>query len=271
MRVPGYLFPEAAARALAGSARLAGFRARAPGRSPAFPDIRADECRRIVDDAFARFGPSGGWLDASATQQLLTAVDLRVPQWKLVHTPDEAVAIASRWKCPLALKVVSPTVSHKTDVGGVLLDIRGEPGVRAAFSHVLQSAPDASGVLLQEFLPEGQETFIGALRDSQFGHLVTFGVGGVLVELLRDVVCRMHPLTDQDAHEMVGAIRAAPLLFGFRGSKAVDIPALEEALLRTSILLTVIPEISELDLNPVKALPVGNGVRVIDARIRIAS
>lgn len=269
-RVPSYLHPEAAASALAHAVEYAERRARPQGEVVPFADIRTDDCRRIVSSALVRLGPSGGWLEPEGVASLLAAAGLPMPRSRLVQSADDAVATASEWQSAIVLKVVSPTVLHKTDVGGVVVNIRGESAVREAFDQVLRAAADARGVLVQEFVADGHEVLIGVTRDPQFGHLITFGLGGVLVELLNDVACRMAPLTNRDADEMLVSLRTSPVLSGYRGRPAADVAALRDALLRMSALVTVVPEIAELDLNPIKTLAPGRGMFAVDARIRIA-
>jgi acyl-CoA synthetase (NDP forming) len=200
---------------------------------------------------------------------LLESLGLPVPRWTVATSADEAVAAAARWKTPVVIKVISPTMLHKTEVGGVVVNVSGDEDVRTAFRQVTLAVPEANGTLLQEFIPGGHETFIGVSRDRQFGHLIAFGCGGTAVELLDDISCGLHPLTDVDAEEMIHGLRTSALLTGYRGQPAADLARLKESLLRVSALLTIAPEIAELDLNPVKALPAGGGVSVLDARIRV--
>jgi acyl-CoA synthetase (NDP forming) len=267
--VPNFLHPEAAAGALARAVEYAERRTRPRGEVREFSDIRAEDCRSIVIGALQRLGTAGGWLNPDEVQAMLRATGLSLPRCQLVDTADSAAILAREWQCPVVLKVVSPTVLHKTDVGGVIVNVRGETAVREAFRQVMQAASDAQGAIVQEFIAGGHEALIGLTRDAQFGHLVTFGLGGVLVELLNDVACRLHPLTDRDADEMLSSLRTSPILIGYRNRPGADIPALRETLLRVSQLATIVPEIAEMDLNPVLALPPPLGVRVVDARIRI--
>lgn len=269
-RVPSYLYPEAAARALAYAVEYAERRNRPVGRIPEFRDILVAECRRIVDRALLRFGPAGGWLETEDVQQLLTACRLRVPCWRVVRSADEAVAVADDWKTPVVIKVIGPTILHKTEVGGVAVNVSDEADIRSAYAKVTAAAAGASAALIQEYIPGGQETFIGVSCDRQFGHLLAFGCGGTSVELLNDVVCRLHPLTGVDADEMIRGVRTAALLTGYRGQPATDIEALQETLLRVSTMVTHVPEIAELDLNPIKVLSAGKGVFGLDGRIRLA-
>lgn len=270
LRVPSYLHPEAAAGALAHAVEYAERRARPRGEVPEFTDIRADECRRIVTGALSRLGSAGGWMESDEVQVLLRATGLPLPRCELVRSADAAAESTREWQCPVVLKVVSPTVLHKTDIGGVVVNVRGETAVREAFRQVMQAANDAQGAIVQEFIVGGHETLVGLTRDAQFGHLVTFGLGGVLVELLNDVACRLHPLTERDADEMLSSLRTSPILTGYRNRPGADTAALRETLLRVSQLATIVPEIVEMDLNPVIALPPPRGVRVVDARIRLA-
>lgn len=209
-------------------------------------------------------------MESEEVQTLLRATGVSLPRCEFARSAAAAVELARNWQCPVVLKVVSPSVLHKTDVGGVVVNVRGESAVREAFQQVMQAASDAQGAIVQEFIAGGHETLIGLTRDAQFGHLVTFGLGGVLVELLNDVACRLHPLTDRDADEMLSSLRTSPILTGYRNRPGADIPALRETLLRVSQLATIVPEIAEMDLNPVIALPSPFGVRVVDARIRLA-
>lgn len=270
LNLPCFLMPEQAATALAHAARYAESRDRAADEFATFPDLSAEECRRVVNAAWQRLGADGGWLQFQEVQALLAATGLTLPRWQIVGTADAAVGIAADWQVPVVLKVVSPTLLHKSDRGGVAVNVQGTENLRAAFQRVLNAADDAQGVLIQEFVAEGHEMLVGVSREPPFGHLVTVGVGGVFVELLNDVACRLHPLSRNDAVEMLRSLRMSPMLTGFRHQPPADVVALQEILLRVSQLLEIVPEIAELDLNPVKALPPGRGVRVVDARVRIA-
>lgn len=141
--------------------------------------------------------------------------------------------------------------------------------MRAAYRQVTSAVPDPEGVVVQSFVPAGHEVLIGSTEDPSFGPLIVFGLGGVTVELLGDVAFRIHPLTDVDAAEMVRSIKGFRMLEGYRNMPEGDVAAVEEALLRVSTLITEVPEIIEMDLNPVKVLAPGEGVVVVDARIRV--
>jgi acyl-CoA synthetase (NDP forming) len=175
----------------------------------------------------------------------------------------------------VAIKLVSATIAHKSDVGGVVLDVRTESEVREAFRGIgarLEARgikDQMEGVLVQPMIREGVEAIVGVTHDASFGPLVMFGIGGVHVELLRDVAFRVHPLTDHDARDLVRSVRGFPLLAGYRGAPPGDVPALEELLLRVSQLAGEHAGIAEMDLNPVKVLPPGRGCVVVDARVRV--
>jgi len=165
--------------------------------------------------------------------------------------------------------VISPSAVHKSDVGGVVLNITGDEEVAAAYERVTSAVPDPEGVLVQEFVSGGHEILIGMVEDPNFGPLIVFGLGGVFVELIGDVAFRIHPLTDVDAREMIADVKSARLLEGYRGGEPGDIEAVVDALLRISALIEDLPEVFEMDLNPIKVGTPGSGVRVVDARIRV--
>lgn len=268
-RIPNYLFPEQAALALTRAVAYSEWRRRDPGQIAEFEDVDPAAAQAIVAAAIDRMGEAGGWLEPDEVSAVISAFGLRVPTTLVAVTEDEAVTHAATIAGPVVLKVVSPSALHKSDVGGVLLDIEGEEEVRTAYRKVTAAVPDPEGVVVQEFLPEGHEVLIGSTEDPNFGSLVGFGLGGITVELLGDVAFRIHPLTDVDAAEMVRAVRGFPMLEGYRNLPVGDVAATEEALERVSAMLTTLPEISEMDLNPVKVLPPGKGVMVVDARIRV--
>ena len=197
------------------------------------------------------------------------------PITTLAHSAEEAVAAARAIGLPVAAKLASRRVPHKTDVGAVRLNLTSEAAVRSAFADVLERGQtqvadaDIDGVLIQPMVTGGIETMIGIADDPLFGPLVAFGLGGIHVEVLGDVRFRMTPLTDRDADELLHEIRGLPLLLGYRGHPPADLVALREILLRVSRLAADVPEISELNLNPVVALAPGLGCRVVDARVKV--
>jgi acetyl coenzyme A synthetase (ADP forming)-like protein len=264
--IPSYLFPEAAVTALARVTAYGAWRRRPKGLIPTFADIRTDVLRDVVDKALAR---GEGWLTPAEMETLVKAVGISTTPARLVTTAEEAVAAADEMGYPVVLKVVGPEIVHKTEVGGVMLDIAGEMALRDAFCVLKSRVGDAmTAALVQQMVPGGVELLVGAVVDPTFGPLVVCGSGGVLVDLLRDTVFRMHPLTDADATEMVETLKCAPLLRGYRGHAPADEHAVVDALLRVSALLEVCPEIHELDINPLKVLD--HGVRAVDVRVRVS-
>ena len=266
--IPNYLFPEAGAHALARAARHGEWRQRPLGVEHRIDSGAEAEIRKVVDVALDRMGPEGGWLLPAEVDRCLTLAGLKVPASRVVASVDDAVAAAAEIATPVALKVISDDALHKSDVGGVVLDVEGDAGVRVAFEEVTSVVASFDGVLVQQMVSGGHEVLIGVAQDPNFGPMVVFGLGGVYVELLKDVAFRLHPITDVDAREMIFETRSHKLLEGYRNNPKGDIEALEGALQKVSALIDVVPELAEMDLNPVKVLSPGNGVWVVDARMR---
>jgi acetyl coenzyme A synthetase (ADP forming)-like protein len=267
--IPTYMFPEAAAHALARAAAHGVWRLRDPGIEVRLEAEQEGAIRAIIDSALEKVSATGAWMDPEDVDAVLSAAGLRVPKSAVARSPEEAVQAAAAIGGAVVVKVISETALHKSDVGGVVLGVEGEEEVRAAFEAVTKVVFDADGVLVQEFVAGGHEVLIGMTQDPNFGPLVGFGLGGVYVELLQDVAFRIHPLTDVDAAEMIRETKGFRLLQGYRNTAEGDVAKLEQALLRVSGLISVVPELVEMDLNPVKVLPPGEGVVVVDARMRI--
>lgn len=266
--IPVYEFPEAAAQALARAAEYADWVRTPFGDVPVFEDIDQEAAQRVVDGALARLGDDGGWLDPEEVDAVLHAYGLRTPITTITRSAAEAYEVATGMDGSVVLKVISPTALHKSDVGGIALDVLPDEVVES-YERVFAATDDAEGVLVQEMISGGHEVLIGMTEDPSFGPLMVFGLGGVYVELLGDVSFRVAPITDTEASQMVRDIKASKLLDGYRGLPAGDIPGTEEALLRISALVDAIPEFYEMDLNPVKILAPGEGVVVVDARMRV--
>ncbi len=194
-----------------------------------------------------------------------------VLKFEVAGSEGEAAELAGQVGFPVVLKIVSPDIVHKTEAGGVLLNLKTEAEVAAGYRKILENAkkyrPEAkiSGVLVSEMAPQSTEVIVGAVKDAQFGQTVMFGLGGIFVELLKDVNFRVAPLTDADAKEMITQLKAYPLLNGYRNTPPADIDALAAILCNVSRLVMEHPEIKELDLNPIMAYP--KGAKVVDARI----
>jgi acyl-CoA synthetase (NDP forming) len=206
-------------------------------------------------------------------KQMLEEAGVPVSPARLAKTRDEAVAVANELGFPIVLKIVSPQITHKSDVGGVALGLSSAAEVGDAFDRVVASAkqhvPDATieGVAVQRMERQGTEVIVGVTKDPQFGPVLMFGLGGVLVEVLKDVAFRVIPINERDARQVIREIKGYPLLEGYRGSEAADIGKLQELLLKVSSFIEAHPEIAELDLNPVFAY--GDGVIAVDARVVI--
>jgi len=194
-----------------------------------------------------------------------------VTAFKLAKNEEEAVRFAGQIGFPVVLKIVSPGIIHKSDAGGVKVNLKNSAEVRSAYGKILENAKkyDAAarieGVLVQEMAPQSTEVIVGAIKDPQFGQTLMFGLGGIFVELLKDVTFRIAPLTQEDAREMVTNVKAYPLLTGYRNTPPSDLDAIITVLLNTSKLVMNNPEIKELDLNPVMAYE--KGTKTVDARI----
>jgi acetyl coenzyme A synthetase (ADP forming)-like protein len=264
--IPSYTFPEAAAKVLAKSVAYAEWRAKPLAMIPGFSDIDTARAEEIVRGAIRR---GEEWLSAEDCRALLSA--FRVPQAEggVARTADEAVRLAETVGFPVAAKLASQRVLHKSDVGALRLNLSTEDQLRRAFEEIRQ--PDMEGILVQKMISGGVEVMIGVTDDPLFGPLIAFGLGGIYVEILADVRFRVTPLTDRDVAEMIREIRGYRLLEGYRGHAPADIRAIQEVLLRISRLVEDIPEIRELDLNPLFALAPGQGCVVVDARIRVAA
>jgi acyl-CoA synthetase (NDP forming) len=205
------------------------------------------------------------------SKDILEEAGIPTARARLAVTADEAVAAAKEVGYPVALKIVSPDITHKSDVGGVKLNLGTPDEVKAAFDEIVAAAkkaqPDAKvdGVSVQKMARPGIEVIMGMSQDAQFGPVLMFGLGGILVEVLKDVSFRLVPITPRDARQMIQEIKGRPLLEGYRGQEPADVEALEKLLLRLSDFVEKHPEIAELDLNPIFAYK--DGAIAVDARI----
>jgi len=214
-----------------------------------------------------------GFLLEPEAIQLLQTYGIPYPNHRVAHSPQEAVETADRLGYPVVLKVVSYDVVHKSDMGGVVLGLEDARGVRDAYDQIQRAVGDQvagaeiQGMLVCEQAPSGLEVIVGGLRDALFGPTVMFGLGGVFVEVLKDVSFRVAPLEHRDAEEMIREVQGYPLLAGVRGRTACDVSALVDLLGNVAHLMMDRPDISELDLNPVRVY--GNGLLVLDVRVSV--
>ena len=264
-RIPSYRFPESAVMALARTTAYGAWRRRPQGSFKQFTDIRPDIIRRVIDDALAR---GQRWLTPAEAKTLADAAGLSIASTFVATTAEEAVAAAQQIGYPIALKAIGPEIVHKTEVGGVMLDIPDERSLCDAFSALKMRLGDTmTAAVVQQMVPGGVELLVGAVVDPVFGPLVACGSGGVLVDLVGDTTFRLHPLTDVEAAEMITCLKSTALLRGYRGQPPCDEAAAVDALLRVSRLLELGPEIQELELNPLKVLR--QGARAVDVRVRV--
>ena len=269
-RIPCYSFPETAAIALARAARYGEWRERPETSLPRVDDIRRDEAAAIVATALTR---GDGWLASEEVAALFSCYGLPLIEQRIVTTAEEAGVVAEEFAGEVALKVIAPGVVHKTEAGGVRLNLRGPEQVGAAAREMIAQlsargqAP--TGFLVQRMADSGVEMIVGVVHDPQFGPVVAVGAGGVQVELLRDVSVRLTPLAKEDASEMVRSLKTFPLLNGFRGAPVGDVAALEDGLLRVSAMVEDNNQIAELDCNPFVVRK--SGAVILDARVRVAA
>ncbi|HET6190213.1 MAG TPA: bifunctional GNAT family N-acetyltransferase/acetate--CoA ligase family protein [Trebonia sp.] len=266
-KVPAYGYPEAAAGALARAARYGEWRSAPHTPVPGFGDVDAAGARAVIRGFLAR-APEGGWLPPADVTALLRLYGIPLVSETRARAEDDAVAAATAVGYPVVVKADVPGLVHKTDAGAVLLDLRTDDDVRAGYRQLAgQFGARLAGVLVEPMITGGTEVIIGVQDDQMFGPLVVFGLGGVATEVLADHAARLAPLTETDADTLINSIRSAPLLHGHRGSAAADIPALRDVLMRVSRLADDLPEVTELDLNPVIARQLG--AVAVDARIRV--
>ena len=254
--VPAFGYPEAAARALGRAAERGEWLRRPAGTTPQLECDR-EEARTVVGEAVSS---GGGWLDADQARRVLEAYGVSLVPERVATTKDEAVKAARELGFPVVLKSAIPG-AHKTEQGGIALDLADEAAVLAAAERI------GTPVLVQPFVHGGTELLVGGVQDPVFGPLVAFGPGGVLAELIGEAQFRLAPLTDLDAEELVRSGKAGRLVAGFRGTPPADESALIDLLLRLSLLVHDLPEVAELDLNPVLGLP--DRCVAVDARVRV--
>jgi acyl-CoA synthetase (NDP forming) len=270
--LPSYAFPENAARALAAAARYGTWLRRERGTVLGLEPFAREAIRAVVDRALAH-GERVPWLAAADVATILRAAGIEQAE-AITVVPDDASEVAQRMGFPLVAKAVSPGLVHKTEVGGVVVGIytvaETAEAVERLRANLAAAGIPLEGVLLQRLVPRGVEALVGVTSDPVFGPLLVCGLGGTLVELLHDVAHHLVPVTDRDAEEMLARLRTGALLDGYRGAPAGDRRALVDVIRRVSALVEVVPELVELDLNPVRVLEPGRGAVVVDARMRLA-
>jgi acetyltransferase len=263
--VPCYSFPGTAARAMVALAQYNEIRSREIGEVRVFDDVDkggAEEILQAAKDAGREI------LSAAEVYRLLGAYGIPVAGWRVAESVEEAEQAAAAVGYPVVIKADSESVVHKSDVGGVAVNLKDGEAVRAAVEEMEQKIESEDlKFFIQEYLPGGMEVIVGTKAEEGLGHLVMFGMGGIYVEVLKDVVFKLSPVTEVEAKEMLASIKMAPLLEGVRGEKGVDQEKLIEVIQRVSQLVTDLPMIQEMDLNPIIAYE--DRVFAVDARISI--
>ena len=271
--IPTFGLPELPARVLSKITGYVEWRDRPAGMVPDFDDLDIPTITRICREALSKRGD--GWLTVAETRACLTAMSIPLPAGGVATTAEEAAVIAARIGFPVAVKLASHTLVHKTEIGGVQLNLATEAEVRGAYDKIAarlvqdRNLEAMEGVLVQPMVTGGVEVMAGMVQDPSFGPLIGFGLGGIHVEILGDVCFRITPLTELDAADLIRGIKGYRLLQGYRGHPPGDVDAIAELLLRLSRLVEAVPEIVELDLNPILALPPGQGCKIVDARIGV--
>jgi acyl-CoA synthetase (NDP forming)/GNAT superfamily N-acetyltransferase len=266
--VPCYADPDNAARALGHAVRYRAWRGRQRGKVPELEGLRADDARALVT-GFLAGSPDGGWLPEASAAELVSCYGIPLAVTVAAASEQEAAAAAAQLGGPVVLKTEADGLVHRTGAGGVRVDLRTPQEVAEGYQALAADfGPRLRRVLVQPMLAGGVELYIGVVQEPVFGPLVVFGSGGAATEVPGDHVTRLTPLTDTDAEEMIHAVHATPLLAGDQGTPPADTATLADALLRVSRLADDLPEVSEMDLNPVLARP--DGVWCVDVRVRIS-
>jgi len=264
--VPCFALPGEAARALTALVRYHRIRTRDAGRIKNISDVDKSRAEKIISVAE---NAGRHMLLADEVYQILDAYRIPVADWRMAGSVDEAAAMAEEIGFPVVVKADAASVIHKSDMGGVAVNLKDAGAVKAAAKKMADElAADDLRFFVQKFMPGGMEIILGAKAEEGLGHMIMFGLGGIFVEVLKDVVFNLTPVTDSDAKEMLAGIKGAPLLAGTRGQKGVDQAAIEALLCRLSQLVGDLPIITEMDLNPVMAFE--DGLFAVDARIAIS-
>ena len=274
LTIPSYSFPEDAGRALGAATRYAAWRRRPEGAT--WPEREVDRIATAKLSAELR-ARAEGWLDADVVAEVLDHYGIPSVRTIVAASADEVAEVASHMEGPVAVKLASRSIVHKSDLGGVRLGLASGDEARSAAEDIRARlekeglADQLDGFIVQQMGPkDAAEMFVGMSQDPLFGPLIAVGAGGTLVELLGDVSVRITPLTDVDVSEMLSSLRLYPLFKGYRGAAPLDEDALKELLLRLSVMVEDLPQLAELDLNPVLVATKGEGCMVVDARMRIA-
>ena len=273
--IPLFTFPEEAMVALRRAAEYNEMINKPQGKIPALKGIKKEQAKAIIDRVIKGSNVRDVWLSPADIADLLSCYGINYARIIAARSVKEAQDAAAKLGFPVAVKLDSPTITHKTDVGGVVLNVESRDDVAKAWDTIFNNLKkigkekEMAGVSVQQMAVGGVETIVGVTQDPQFGPLMLFGSGGIYAELIRDTTMKIHPITDQDASDMITSLKMSKLFEGYRGSAPRDTKSLQDLLLRVSALIDDVPEIAEMDLNPVNVLATGEGYRVIDARIKL--
>lgn len=269
--IPVYMFPEDAVLAFSHSYTYSKYRTLKEGRVPVFHEIDEERARKSLQSS--GIFSTGGWLTPEMAVGLLKEYGIPAAQTTAAFSADEAASVARKTGFPVVMKLRSTRIAHKTEAGGVVFRLQDEEEVKHAYHAMaarmerIGKSEQMEGVILQPVIKGGQEIIIGMSLDPVFGPLIMVGLGGIHVELIKDVAFSIHPLTDTDPDYMFGNLKGFPLLQGWRGSPVRDVDALREILLRFSALIEDFPEIAEVEINPLIVFNKGKGCTAVDARI----
>ena len=272
--IPSFVFPEYAVQALAQAYSYTRYREMPEGKVPSFPDIDSEKASDFLH-ASVKVTEEGTWLPPEVAINLIQMYGIPVVPTVSAASATEAAKKAKELGFPVVMKLRSSTIIHKTDVGGVILGLKSAEKVRQAFNDItrrlkeLGREDEMEGVMLQPMVSGGQEVIVGVSQDPVFGPLVMVGLGGVQVEMIKDVAFSLHPLIDLDPERMLRQLKSLPMLTGWRGSHPRDVNALKEVLLRFSALIEDFPEIDQMEINPLIVFDEGKGCAAVDARVLV--
>jgi acetate---CoA ligase (ADP-forming) len=273
--IPYYLFPEEAVLALSNAVKYNELKNQRIGIIPEFRDIEKGKAQQLINRILTGSRERPLWISYPDVNELLKCYGIRFVETRVADTLDKAAIAAEKIGFPVVIKLNSPSITHKTDVGGVVLDVTTTQQVKDAFSQIennlvkIGRQNEMQGVIIQHQIKDGVEIIAGSSEDILLGHVVMFGMGGIQAELMKDTALRLSPLTDLKAKDLINSVKITKILNGYRGMPRFDTQSIEELLLRISALVSDIPQISEIDLNPVKVQIEGHGYQVIDGRILV--
>ena len=271
LSIPIFDYPESAAEAIAAMRKYHKWQNKKAGVYKKY-DISLNIVKEIIQNVKSE---NREHLYDEEVRDVLKAYGFPTPRFTVAKSAVEAIEFFREISGPVVLKIESPKILHKSDVGGVKVNITSEEGVEEAFSEILSNArkvandEDIKGIMVQEMIKDGREVALGMVKDPNYGPMIMFGLGGIFVEIFKDVIFRLAPVTDIEAREMIEAIKGYAILEGARGEKAVDFDIIVETILKLSQLITDFDEIIEMDINPLLASPIAANTKAVDARIRI--